>query len=97
MIISWGKLIVGLVAGFVISVAVRAKMVPVSAVETEGRQSARVCSGIEGHHTDSASLFDYPSVTDLKLEAVQLSPEAGIDLVGPSHTQPPQRPDRWSK
>jgi len=73
-----------------LTVTVEAGMVSVSAVEIEGRQSARVCSGVQAHPTDSFSPFANPSITDLTLEPIQVSAEAGIDLGQPSQTRPPQ-------
>jgi len=88
--IRWEKLAAVLVGVLVVSAVVRADMVSVSAVDIDGRQSAPVCSEVQARPTDSASLFDYPSVTDFTLVPIQLPPEAGIDLRHTSQTQPSQ-------
>jgi hypothetical protein len=88
--IHWGRLTAVLLGVLVVSAVAHADMVSVSIEGIETRQAARACSEAEARPTDSASLFDYPSVTNFSLEPVQLSPEAGIDLDRPSQTQPPQ-------
>ena len=84
------KVLSVLFGALALTTAVDAGMVSVSAVEVEGRQSARVCSEVQAHPTDSFSPFANPSITDLTLEPIQVSAEAGIDLGQPSQTQPPQ-------
>ena len=88
--IRWEKLFTALVGSFVVGSAVQAAMVPVSDAYIEGRQSARACSEAEAQPTDSASLLDHPSVTDLMLQSIRRSPGAGIDLGRASQTRPPQ-------
>jgi len=86
---SWGKLLTALVGGLVVSVSVRADMVPID-VGAEVRQAARVCSEVPAQPTDFAGLFDYQSIVDLRPGLVQLSGAAGCDLAQHSQTRPPQ-------
>ncbi len=88
--VSWGRLITVLIAGLIVSVTVHADMMPVAAVDMDGRQSVEARRELQAQPMESASLCDWPNVADLKLEPIQLSPEAGIDLGWPSQTQPPQ-------
>jgi len=86
---SWVKLLAALVGGLVVSVSVRADMVPID-VGTEVRQAARVCSEVPAQSDDFAGLFDYHSVTDFRPEAIQLPAEAGTDFGQNPHARPPQ-------
>ena len=86
---SWGKFLTALVGGLVVSVSVRADMVPID-VGAEVRQAARVCSEVPVQSADFVGLFDYQSVTDFKPQPIQLPAEAGCDLGQPSQTRPPQ-------
>jgi len=86
---SWGKFLTALVGGLIVSVSVRADMVPID-VGAEVRRAVRVCSEVPAQSVDFAGLFDYQSVTDFKPEPIQFSTEAGCDLSQRSQTGPPQ-------
>ena len=79
-----------LVGVLVLGVPTCADMMSVPPMEVGYRQSARVCSKVEGQRTDSIFPFDCPNVMDLNLEPFQLSPGAGTDPGRHSKTQPPQ-------
>jgi hypothetical protein len=94
VIVSWTRLFAAVVGVSVVCVGARADMMPVSAVNADFRQEAYAASvvdrqptysaGLAGvvdrQPTYSAGLFDYATITDLRIEPTKLSPEAGEEL-----------------
>ena len=84
------KLPTALIVVLVVTVIVRADMIPVSWPDAGYQQLPHVCGQIDLEHTNLSSPSNFPGVADLDLWSVEFLPEANADVSQTSEMQHPQ-------
>ena len=86
--LSWRRLISLIVGALLMSVAVRADMVPVYQLGAERQQARSVCAQTEAQSASLSGLSDSPILGDFDLGTLQLQPEIGADIEQPAQAPP---------
>jgi len=84
------RIISVIVCGFIVTVSVRADMVPLSQQDAGRRQAQHVCDKINLYNKNVSSSFDFPGVAYLGSRSVGFLPQANADLGQASEIQPLQ-------
>jgi len=82
------RLITAIIGAFLVSVVVRAEMVPICHFDIEHRQDSSVCVQSENPPTNQSGLYGCSILDDFGLKDVQIEVETDVDAEPPAQTPP---------